>query len=157
MDSYNGYRVHSIPGGEEQIDKKYNSDKKDWYLHLDYLSSWHKSLRDVEEKIHNFKDLPFYVIWGGGAHTEFLYQTTSFFHMKTDNQFMIVDSDASKHGKTWRGIKIFDPNVLKNFNWNDKGLIISSYSSQNQIKKAALKMGIREEHILCLYDDIVRY
>lgn len=157
MNDYNGFRVHSIPDEEEQIDKKYNSDKKDWYLHLDYLSSWHKSLRDVEEKIHNFKDLPFYVIWGGGAHTEFLYQTTSFFHMKTDNQYIIVDSDTSKHNKTWRGIKIFDPNVLKNFNCNDKGLIISSYSSQNQIKKAALKMGIREEHILCMYDNVVRY
>ena len=132
-------------------------EKKDWYLQLDYLSSWYESLKNVEEKINNIKNLPFYVIWGGGAHTEFLYQTTSFFHSKTESKFLIVDSDELKHGKSWRGIKIYDTSILKDLDWKDKGLIISSYGSQNQIKKIALDTGISKEHLVCLYENITRY
>ena len=116
-----------------------------------------KSGTDKRYLINNIKNLPFYVIWGGGAHTEFLYQTTSFFHSKTESKFLIVDSDELKHGKSWRGIKIYDTSILKDLDWKDKGLIISSYGSQNQIKKIALDTGISKEHLVCLYENITRY
>lgn len=157
MDGYNGYRVHAVPEIGNNSNVKNNIEKKDWYLQLDYLSSWYKSLKDVEEKINNIKNLPFYVIWGGGAHTEFLYQTTSFFHSKTESKFLIVDSDRLKHGNTWRDIEIYDTSILKDLDWKDKGLIISSYGSQNQIKKVALDTGISKENLICLYENITRY
>ena len=157
MDGYNGYRVHAVPETGNNSNIKNDIEKKDWYLQLDYLSSWYKSLKNVEKKINNIKNLPFYVIWGGGAHTEFLYQTTSFFHSKTESKFLIVDSDELKHGKSWRGIKIYDTSILKDLDWKDKGLIISSYGSQNQIKKIALDTGISKEHLVCLYENITRY
>ena len=43
---------------------------------------------------------------------------------------------------------------LKDLDWKDKGLIISSYGSQNQIKKVALDTGISKENLICLYENI---
>ena len=79
------------------------------------------------------------MIWGGGAHTEFLFQTTSFFHTYNNSDFIIVDGDPLKHGNSWRGINIFSPDILDKFNWDNKALLISSYGSQDTIKEIALE------------------
>ena len=155
MEDYNGFRVNAVP--ENDINFNYVVEKKDWFLQLDYLSSWYNSLKDVEEKINKIKELPNYVIWGGGAHTEFLYQTTSFFHSRPDCNFLIVDGDPLKHGNTWRGIEILSPKILKDINWEETGLIISSYGSQDQIKHAALDLKVNENIIYQLYENITRY
>jgi 2-polyprenyl-3-methyl-5-hydroxy-6-metoxy-1,4-benzoquinol methylase len=163
MKDYNGFRVNCIPELKIDLNTKIENlcREKDFVLYLDYLTSWYKSLKNVEEKIYNIKKLPFYIIWGAGAHTEFLYQTTSFFYNRTNSKFFIVDSDHTKHEGSWRGIKIFDPKILKmiakDINWNDTGLLISSYGSQNIIKKAALELSVKESSILELYEKIVHY
>lgn len=163
MKNYNGFRVNCIPELKRDLNTKIEnlSGEKDLILCLDYLTGWYKSLKNIEEKIFNIKKLPYYIIWGGGAHTEFLYQTTSFFHNRTNSKFLIVDSDYTKHKGSWRGIKIFDPKILKaiakDINWNDTGLLISSYGSQNIIKKAALELSVKESSILELYEKIVHY
>lgn len=163
MNDYNGFRVHCVPELKIDFNTKIENLSKeiDFLLYLDYLSSWYKSLKNIEKKICNIKKLPFYIIWGGGAHTEFLYQTTSFFHKRKKSKFLIVDSDSTKHEGTWRGIKIFNPKILetiaKDIEWNDTGLLISSYGSQSLIKKAAIESGVKESSILELYKNIVRY
>ena len=79
MTDYNGFRISAKPYSKilNNTDFKIQQSDEDTYLFFDYLSNWYLSLRDVE-KITNIKNLPFYVIWGGGAHTEFIYQLTSF-------------------------------------------------------------------------------
>ena len=47
--------------------------------------------------------------------------------------------------------------IAKDINWNDTGLLISSYGSQNIIKKAALELSVKESSILELYEKIVHY
>ena len=86
-----------------------------------------------------------------------MYQTTSLFHIKQHSKFVIVDGDPLKHGTTWRGIEIHSPDILNEINWNETGLIISSYGSQDQIKTVALNLGIQEDKIYQLYNRITRY
>lgn len=159
MTDYNGFRISAKPYSKilNNTDFKIQQSDEDTYLFFDYLSNWYLSLRDVEKKITNIKNLPFYVIWGGGAHTEFIYQLTSFFHNKSKSKYLIVDSDNLKHGTSWRGIKIENTNILKKIDWNETGLLISSYGSQDQIKELAIKKGIKEEHIYYLYENITSY
>lgn len=155
MKDYNGFRVNAVLHEEDRL--LTNIDKNDWLLRLDYLSSWYNSLKLVEKKIENIAEFSKYVIWGGGAHSEFLYQTTSLFHIKRKCKFVIVDGDTLKHGNSWRGIEIHSPEILKEINWDETALIISSYGSQEQIKAAALSLGVREEIIYKLYDNVTRY
>lgn len=155
MDDYNGFRVNAVI--QEDGELPITIEQKDWLLRLDYLSSWYNSLKNVETKIEKINEFPNYVIWGGGAHSEFLYQTTSLFHIKQKSRFVIVDGDPLKHGTTWRDIEIHSPDILNKINWNETGLIISSYGSQDQIKTEALNLGIQENIIYQLYDSITRY
>ena len=67
------------------------------------------------------------LIWGGGMHLEYLYQKTSFFHDRKEIRFVIVDSDANKHGKTWRGIRIISPDILDEEILENVPIVISSY------------------------------
>ena len=158
MEDYNGFRVRAIPASVNSNEKIYDlKDTTDWYLHLDYLSSWYESLSNVEATIGKINQQSKYVIWGGGAHTEFLFQTTSFFHQRNKCKFIIVDGDNLKHGSSWRGIDIFSPKVLNKLNWNDTALVISSYGSQNIIKKAAIEMGVPMQKIFDLYEKIIHY
>ena len=155
MENYNGFRVNAIL--QEDCEPTVKIEQKDWLLRLDYLSDWYNSLKNVEAKIEKIGEFPNYVIWGGGAHSEFLYQTTSLFHIKQHSKFVIVDGDPLKHGTTWRGIEIHSPDILNEINWNETGLIISSYGSQDQIKTVALNLGIQEDKIYQLYNRITRY
>lgn len=163
MNDYNGFRVNCVPELKIDLNKKIKnlSQKKDLFLCLDYLQNFYESSRNIEEKTLNIPEFPFYIIWGAGAHTEFLYHTTSFFHSRTKTKFLIVDSDSTKHKGSWRGIKIFNPQILdtiaKDINWDDTGLLISSYGSQNVIIKAALELGVKQNSIFKLYKNVKHY
>lgn len=93
-------------------------------------------------------------IWGGGAHTEFLYQTTSFFRRYRNIDFLIVDSDPLKQGKAWRGIEIFSPSVLSDFDWSSSSLVVSSFGGQESIVSAAEDIGVPGDRIYRIYDFI---
>jgi ubiquinone/menaquinone biosynthesis C-methylase UbiE len=118
-----------------------------------YLSSWYKSVENVEKKLCQL-DTNKCIIWGGGMHLEFLYQMTSLF--TKDIEYIIVDSDKNKQNKTWRGISIYNPEILKNIDKNIP-LIISSYGGQDSIKNAALRLGINKTNIITLYDNLRIY
>lgn len=95
------------------------------------------------------------VIWGGGAHTEFLYQTTIFFQSSPDREYVLVDADPIKHGKSWRGIPIYPPSVLEQL--DPAPLLISSYGSQEEISQQALQLGVKKENLIKLYEEVRIY
>lgn len=151
---YNGSRVIAVPSYKAT---EINIDAHDIFLSLQCLSTWHKRLGDVELKLEACNKTNQFIIWGGGLHTEFLYQTTSFFHANPARRYLIVDSDTMKHGKSWRGIHIMLPGVLSGLSWAGKKLIISSYGNQKGIENSALEMGVPPECIVKLYDEVQVY
>ena len=153
---YNGFRVVAIPF-DFQDGPAIQGNPEDWVAMRSSLASLQSSILDVEKTIQKIPESERMVIWGGGAHIEFLHQFTTLFHSRRDTEFVIVDSDALKQSKTWRGIKICDPGILKAPACQDLPLIISSYGGQDEIAEAALKLGVRNELIFKLYDRIVRY
>lgn len=129
QEEYNGCRVLARKGKKEEINCDFSPNERINVYR--YFSKWYESLVTAEEKILNLKK-EFYVIWGGGLHTEFLYQLTSLFNQ--DKKFIIIDSDKNKQNKKYRGINIYSPEMLKELDTNTE-IIISSYGSQDRIEK----------------------
>jgi 2-polyprenyl-3-methyl-5-hydroxy-6-metoxy-1,4-benzoquinol methylase len=96
---YNGHRVLAVPELEVPLDYSLNSELEDLDDLYAILEVWYSSMGDVEKIIQEIPDCDRIIIWGGGAHTEFLYQLTSLFHSHRQTQFAIVDSDPTKHGE----------------------------------------------------------
>ncbi|MBI5827509.1 MAG: class I SAM-dependent methyltransferase [Deltaproteobacteria bacterium] len=122
-----------------------------------YLSEWHRALFEAGKRIERTLDTKRWVVWGGGMHTEFLYHTTSFFHAAPEREYMIVDGDRLKQGRSWRGIRIYGPSALSKVDWSVASLLISSYGSQNEIAEAAISMNVPQDRITTLYDDVRVY
>jgi hypothetical protein len=151
---YNGCRVVAVPS---QVEPEIEIDPTNVLSVHQYLSKWYNKLKEVEFKLNVCNDTSQFIIWGAGLHTEFIYQTTSFFHENPARLYIIVDSDEMKHGKSWRGINILKPDQINGLDWTNKKLIISSYGSQNGIERAAKEMGVPSECILKLYDQVRVY
>jgi len=154
---YNGYRVLAAPQSDKNGESEMKIAEEDWIEVNASLATWHAAVADVEKITQNIPDLDRIVIWGGGAHTEFLYQVSSLFHARKDTEFVIVDSDPLKHGKSWRGISIYAPSVIADMDWSTTCLFISSYGGQEPIFKAAVEFNVPENRIVRLYDSIRRY
>ena len=155
---YNGCRVLAKPAaisGEPSEMVKANPD--DAIAAIGYLENWYGAVKDAEEHIKLINPSKQIVIWGGGAHTEFLYQTTSFFQRYRHSDFLIVDSDPLKQGKTWRGITIFSPSMLADCDWAKMALVVSSYGGQESIASAAITVGVPASRVFRFYDSIRRY
>lgn len=154
MSDYNGCRVLATPGHEQAA---LQGDPED-IMHLhNYMAAWYQALAAVEDKLSPFRQGKKFIIWGAGAHTEFLYQTTSFFQSSPDRSYALVDSDRLKHGRSWRGVPISGPDSLKGIDWSDAHLLVSSYGGQESIAKAAAGMDVPEEKIVRLYDRVRVY
>ena len=125
ISDYNGYRVTGSISTKKVDDSSLTLNKKDWISLNSSLSSWYHAIDSVEKVVQNIKNTNQFVIWGGGAHTEYLYQTTSFFHIYNKSNFIIIDSDPIKQGKTWRGLSVYDPSILNEIDWTNTSLIIS--------------------------------
>ena len=156
-DDYNGYRVIGSISTKKVDHSSLTLNKKDWISLNSSLSSWYSAIDSVEKVVQNIKNTDKFVIWGGGAHTEYLYQTTSFFHIYNKSDFIIIDSDPIKHGKTWRGLNVYDPSILNKIDWTNTSLIISSYGGQESIAEEACKIGIPDVCVIKLYETIRRY
>ncbi len=151
QDTYNGCRVLVEKG---EVSQKIDLDFDQKTLLYRYLQNWYDSIRSAESKlrkIHTKKCL----IWGGGMHLEFLYQISSLFDR--DIEFIIVDKDQKKQNKTWRGIKIYDPNIIPEILDEDISFIPSSYRNQEHIKKELLAYGVAESKIVSIYDKVRVY
>ncbi len=154
---YNGYRVLATPELEASFDYSKDCIQKDWINLNAILATWYSAIGDVEKIIQTIPNYDRFVIWGGGAHTEFLYQVTSIFHTNRKKEFVIVDSDHTKHGKTWRGIPIYNSSTIKGLNWSSTSLLISSYGGQDDIFDAAGKLNVPPANITRFYKKITRY
>jgi SAM-dependent methyltransferase len=151
---YNGCRIVAEPGpAAAQV----CGDADDIRSLQVYLAHWYGSLAQVHARLVDMAIPERLIIWGGGLHTEFLYQVSSLFGSAPARQYLIVDSDAIKQGKTWRGIAILAPDTLEAVDWNDCALLVSSYGSQESIARAAASRGVPGERILRLYDRVARY
>jgi ubiquinone/menaquinone biosynthesis C-methylase UbiE len=154
---YNGYRVVASPQSNIDSGIVLKQEKEDWIKLNSSLLSWYEAIEVVENIVQDIPECNHFVIWGGGAHTEYLYQTTSFFHIHHQSRFIIVDSDPLKHGKTWRGIPIHEPSIIKDLDWSSINLLISSYGGQESIAEEANKLGIPDANVIKLYKTIRRY
>jgi len=120
------------------------------------LAHWKTATAKVNQRLNCLNDTERIVIWGGGMHTEFLYQFTDLFEEKSQ-RFIIVDSDPLKQGKSWRGIPILAPGHLEEWKSETFSMVISSYAGQNSIRQSAIAMGIEENRMVCLYDNFNLY
>ena len=157
VSDYNGYRIVAIP--QSKIDEKIvlKGKNDDWAYLSSSLLSWYKAIDDVEKIIQKIPRCERFVIWGGGAHTEYFYQMTSFFHTNAKSNFIIVDSDPIKQRKTWKGLPIYKPSIIKDLDWANTNLIISSYGGQESIAEEANKLGVSNDKITKLYKTIRSY
>ncbi|MBW1963309.1 MAG: class I SAM-dependent methyltransferase [Deltaproteobacteria bacterium] len=147
--SYNGLRVlakSACRSGRPE------TSLEETGLLYDYLAEHYRSLAKVEQRLSKATCEQLCVIWGAGLHTELLYQSASFFRQDSGREYIIVDSDPLKWGKSWRGIPICKPEMLKNIDWNKSSLVISSYASQSVIERAAKDLGVPNDKIVKIYD-----
>jgi SAM-dependent methyltransferase len=151
---YNGCRVIASPAEPMQIAKQ---DPRVISLLRDYLANWNQAVKAVQDRLSELMCADRCVIWGGGAHTEYLYQTTSFFHNGKAREYAIVDGDPIKKGKSWRGIEIHSPDALRELTWSEEYLLVSSYGSQPGIVKAATELGVPPGRVVTLYKEFRVY
>jgi len=150
---YNGCRVlcrPTAPGAE------ITPEAADGMTLGDYLAHYQNTVKAVSAKLSSLPRKGCVVIWGGGLHTEFLYHCTDLFKASGRN-FVIVDKDLLKQGKTWRGIPIFAPDILRDINELETSLVISSYAHQEKIHREASDDWQWRGKVIELYDTIRIY
>ncbi|MDJ0837427.1 MAG: class I SAM-dependent methyltransferase [Acidobacteriota bacterium] len=161
---YNGYRVLAKPADPFRSDddkdprQPYNrGDAGDLDRLHDYLIHWYRQRDKAEERLDAVPPAGRCVLWGAGFHTELIYNLTRFFSNSPERRYLLVDSDPTKQGRTWRGVPIVDSSELENLDWTQTNLLLSSYGSQEVMTNLALEMGVPEEKIFRIYDTIRRY
>jgi SAM-dependent methyltransferase len=151
---YNGCRVLAAPADATPSTQQSGSDVGATW---DLLASWYRAIADVDRRLATIGARERCVIWGGGMHVEYLYQTTHFFRAAPERALAIVDSDPAKQGKSWRGVPIHPPSALRDLDRRETPLVISSYGSQESIARAANELGVPEGQLARLYDRLRIY
>jgi hypothetical protein len=157
QDDYNGFRVLARVAEDGDFNLHLNAGINDYYLLISYLENWYNVISRVEKRLLDISLDKQLVIWGGGLHTEFLFNFTSLFSRLSGVKMCIVDSDPLKHGRSWRGVNIYPPDILNFIDWDSSTLLISSYGGQDSIKQAALEALVPESVIVTIYETIRRY
>jgi SAM-dependent methyltransferase len=148
---HNGCRVIAVAGSSRA---RVTDTSQDGRLLDRYLADWYAALDTVEARILAIDSQSPLVIWGGGLHLEFLHQFTSLFREGDTRVCLVVDSDGRKQGKTWRGIPILAPDIVKSLDWDKARLLVSTYGGQGAVVAAARKLGVPETSIVTLYETI---
>jgi ubiquinone/menaquinone biosynthesis C-methylase UbiE len=151
QEDYNGYRVLAAPSGPSESVKP---NVRDLVATHEALARWHRAAGEVDAKIAEARPADHWVVWGAGGHTEFLYHNTTLFRGASERRFGLVDSDLLKHGKTWRGLVVQAPSTLALVDWRNTNLVVSSYGGQESIARAARALGVPEDRIVRLYDEV---
>jgi len=150
MDGYNGFRVIAKVGCRDA----FRPEPHDLGLFTHYLARWYAAVGELEGRIRQIT-APRCILRGGGLQTEYLFHLTSLF--ANDREFLIVDSDPLKQGKTWRGIRIVGGERLETMDWDNTQVVLSSYSHQDAMRAEARVVGIPDRAVVSLYDRIWRY
>ncbi|MDI1231805.1 MAG: class I SAM-dependent methyltransferase [Methylobacter sp.] len=154
MPDYNGHRILVKPG---ESSDKVMGDVSDRTRVSEYFENWYRNQAEVARKIESWPRASRIVIWGGGMHSEFLYQVTPLFQQDLQCEYIVVDSDPLKQGKSWRGLPILNPDVIQDVDWDDCLLVISSYGGQEAIARAAVNLNVPDSVISRLYDFVKVY
>jgi SAM-dependent methyltransferase len=154
ISDYNGHRLLAKPG--ESFTKATGSAVDRTHV-LHYLGQWYRNLAEISRLVEAWQTINRMVIWGGGAHSEFAYQVTPVFQQNSLREYLIIDSDPLKQGKSWRGVSILSPEILRVVDWNSSRLLISSYGSQEVIAQAAASLGVPDAAIYRLYSHVEVY
>ncbi len=153
LTEYNGYRVIATPIPENSAAPTMEKDEHAYQLLASHLERWYQAQGEVEKRISQFSACSNYVLWGSGFHTETLYQLTSLFRRK-ERRFLLVDLDPLKQSRTWRGITVHTPDVLKDVDWRDACFIPSSYQHHEAMRTSAIALGVPEGRIIRLYESV---
>jgi len=146
---YNVYRVVAVKSRPQPRSLlPHNGDEL--YLQ-ENLRSIEFARTKVREKFEVIRDDDKVIIWGAGLHTEILFHTTQLFK-SIGREFLLIDSDLMKQGKTWRGVPILSPDSASEAYSRADWLVISTYQGQEEVRDQALKAGFRECKIIQLYD-----
>jgi SAM-dependent methyltransferase len=145
---YNGRRIVAAPAAPADPG---SGDPADVTAVYTYLAGWYRAIADVNLRCGALATTDRCVVWGGGFHTELLYQLTILFRQRP-RDYLIVDSDPLKQGRSWRGVPIGPPEWLRGIDWRAARLVVSSYGSQNAIARAAVDLGVPADRLLLLYD-----
>jgi hypothetical protein len=151
---YNGDRVLCEPAPPDPAPA---GDPEDATRVREVLVRWHRAAIDVMRAAAPLAEADRCLIWGGGQHVEQLYAATPFFHSHPQRGYVILDSDADKQGRTWRGIDICPPDALSDPDAAAVPVLVSSYASQPEIASAALGHGIDPTRVVTLYDTVQSY
>lgn len=154
LKGYNGLRARCIPGKIHRVIRGCPSDVKRFH---DYFAAWSLGVAAVCGKMQKLDRAQRVVVWGGGIHTECLYQLTGRFGSKAFRSCVMVDSDPLKQGRSWRGVKIVPPSALRGIRWAGTALLVSSYGSQEEICAAARELGCPARCLVKLYDRVRAY
>lgn len=154
MPGYNGWRVLAVPAAADA--RLPAGDPDDIGRLHDYLAGWHAAVAAVERRLAPARAWPRRVLWGAGLHSEFLWQLTTLFDDPA-REYLLVDGDALKHGRRWRGLAILSPEALRGLDWSQAGLVISSYGSQPAIAAAAAALGVPPARTIEPYAVVNRY
>ncbi len=151
---YNGDRVLCEPTEPETV---VAGDPQDTSRVREVLIRWHEAAVAVARASAPLAEADRCLIWGGGAHVEHLYAATPFFQSRRGREYVIVDSDETKQGRTWRGIDIHSSEALADPSAARVPLLVSSYGSQPEIVRAATERGVEPERIVTLYESVSTY
>ncbi len=153
---YNGYRI---------ICKKNNNKLPKLKVHIadknlfkKYIEKYDSLRKKISTKIKATKFSNNSIIYGAGLHLEILYHVTNFFEKNFNKKFIILDGDPLKIGRTWRGIKIYNPKIISSFpDLKKSTFIISSYPYQPEIEFFLKSSGVKKQNIFKFYEKIKRY
>lgn len=154
MESYNGRRV--LAKKSECLSPAVSAQHSDSTALSQVLRNWENAINAAKKHLSTLPAEGRFVIWGGGMHTEVLYQQTDFF-AEGGRRFLIVDTDPLKHSKTWRGVKVGGPSELMNIADCFSHIVVSSYGNQRDILASAKSMGFPTQRLIHLYESIDVY
>jgi 2-polyprenyl-3-methyl-5-hydroxy-6-metoxy-1,4-benzoquinol methylase len=150
--AYGGFRVIAEPA--ERGTPALRPCAKDAVHFAAYLRDWRADIALAGIRLSALA-APRCVLRGGGLHTEYLYHLTSLFSGK--REFLVVDNDPMKAGKTWRGIDIVASDSLSAIDWKSTQMVLSSYSHHDALRSEAEKMHVPADRVVTLYDTICRH
>lgn len=85
-------------------------------------------------------------------HTETLQARFSLLSSLGVKKWCLIDSDPLKIGTSWRGIEVSGPAALREIDWSETLLLISTYGGQEEVAGLAYAAGAPETALVQLYD-----
>lgn len=158
IQKYNGFRIICKINNELFKEDDINLNPRDHIFFRNYVKDYNNQTSIISQKFKKYVFSKYIIIYAAGLHLEMIYHVTNFFKINRRKKFIILDNDRLKIGRSWRGIKIYNPEII-NFlsNINNFKFIISSYPYQNEIYSYLRKLKIKKKNIFKIYDKINRY